>query len=333
VLGVGIIGTGWWAGEHAKAIADVDGTRLVAFSGRARARIDAYQRAYGGDAYDDYRRLLERPDVDAVVIAVPHNAHASIAIDALDAGKHVLLEKPMARDRRECLAIVAAARRSSKLFMLGLTHHFQPEMAAAKALVDRGELGSIVAGCCAFAHPWDWQRRPRFYRDRTLGGGVWLTQGVHFVDRLLWLIEPDVLAVTGVLGRRFHTPKEQPADDVATALLWFANGATGTIVVAGCRAGPVMNELRIVGERGLLRLDERGLSVSKGEVWQLVPTTEADPLVLEWQAFARAIEERLPSPVSIEYALRVMDVVFAVERSAATGIKGRPIVQQVETID
>jgi predicted dehydrogenase len=225
----------------------------------------------------------------------------------------------MARSRPECLAIAAAARRGPKLFMLGLTHHFLPEMAAARACVGRGDLGAVVAACCLFAHPWEWQRRPPFYRDRALGGGVWMTQGVHFVDRLLWLIESDVRAVSGVLGRRFHSPEEQPGDDVATALLHFANGATGTIVVAGCRAGAIANELRIIGERGFLRLDERGLAVSLGDTWQLVPTAEDNPLALEWRAFAGAIGQGLPSPVSVEYALRVMDVVFAVERSAATG--------------
>jgi phthalate 4,5-cis-dihydrodiol dehydrogenase len=319
MLGVGIIGAGWWAGAHAKALAETPGLRLVAFSSRTPARVAAFQQAHGGDGYDDYRRVLERRDVDAVVVATSHDAHAAIAIEALDAGKHVLLEKPMARNREECLAIADAVGRSSKLFMLGLTHHFLPALAAAKAHVYRGDLGAIVAGSCVFIHPWEWQRRPRFYRDRALGGGVWMTQGVHFVDRFLWLIESDVVAVKGVLGRRFHAPEEQPADDAATALLQFASGATGTIIVAGSRAGPSTNELRLVGERGLLRLDERGLALSRGDAWQPVPTAEGNPLALEWQAFARAIQEGGPSPVPLGYALRVMDVVFAVEQSAATG--------------
>jgi phthalate 4,5-cis-dihydrodiol dehydrogenase len=319
VIGVGIIGAGWWAGEHAKAVAATPGARLVAFASRAPARIASFQRDYGAEGYDDYRRLLDRSDVDAVAIAVPHDVHAAIAIEALRAGKHVLLEKPMARDRQECARIAAAARQSAKSFMLGLTHHFIPPIAAAKAIVARGDLGEVVSGFCASTHPWGWERRPRFYLDRALGGGVWLTLGVHFVDRLLWLIDSDVVAVKGVLGRRFHRPEELPADDAATALLHFANGATGTIVLAGYRAGPVWDELQLVAERGGLRLDERGLAVGRDGDWQTVEVAADDPMRLEWLAFARAIDEGTPPPVSLEHALRVMDVVFAVEESAATG--------------
>src|SRR5258708_6990262 len=224
MLGVGIIGAGWWAGEHARAIGGIPGTRLVGFSSRTPAHVAAFEREWGVAGYDDYHRLLERPDVDAVAIAVPHDLHAVIAIEALRAGKHVLLEKPMARNREECAAIAAAARQSAKTFMLGLTHHFIPPVAMAKAIVDRGELGAVVAGFCASALPWDWRRRPRFYLDRALGGGVWLTLGVHYVDRLLWLVESEVIAVKGVMGRRFHAPDEHQADDAVTALLQFANG-------------------------------------------------------------------------------------------------------------
>src|SRR5205823_1881015 len=229
VIGVGIIGAGWWAGEHAKAVAAVPGLRLAAFSGRSQERIAAFGREHGVPGHDDYRRLLERPDVEAVAVAVPHDAHAEIAIAALAAGKHVLLEKPMARDRAECAAIAEAARRGEPVFMLGLTHPFIPAAPATKAIVERGDLGAVVAGFCALAQTWGGQRRPRFYLDRALGGGIWLTIGVHFVDRLLWLIDDEVVAVKAALGRRFHPPDEQRADDAATVLLHFANGATGTI--------------------------------------------------------------------------------------------------------
>lgn len=323
MLGVGIIGAGWWAGEHARAICATPGTRLVGFSSRTPTRVAAFERDWGVAGYNDYRRLLDRSDVDAVAIAVPHDLHAVIAIEALRTGKHVLLEKPMARDREECAAIAAAARQSSKTFMLGLTHHFSPPVAMAKAIVERGDLGAVVAGLCASAYPWDWRRRPRFYLDRALGGGVWLTLGVHYVDRLLWLVESDVIAVKAVMGRRFHSLEEHQADDAVTALLQFANGATGTIILAGLRGGPPWNELQIVAERGGIRLDERGLMLGKDGPWEAVEVSDADPMHVEWDAFARSIEAGTPPPVTLEHALRVMDVVFDVEESAATGREWR----------
>lgn len=319
MTGVGIIGTGWWAREHARALRALPELRLVACAGRRADHAAAFARELDIDGYDDYRRVLERRDVGTVAVVVPHDQHAAVAIDALRAGKHVLLEKPMARDRAECAAIAGAAGAAEGVFMLGLTHHFIPELAAAKARLQRGELGAVVSGLCLFTHSWEWQRRPAFYRDRALGGGVWMTQGVHFVDRLLWLIDSDVISVTGMLSRRFHTAEEQQADDAATAMLRFASGASGTLTVAGYRAGPPCNETRIIAEGGALRLDARGLAVSHGNGWLAVATPAADPLVEEWRAFARAIEERTPPPVSLPHALRVMETTFAVEESSASG--------------
>ncbi|HET7041492.1 MAG TPA: Gfo/Idh/MocA family oxidoreductase, partial [Gemmatimonadales bacterium] len=237
VIGVGIIGAGWWAGEHARAVREVSGLRLVAFSSRSAERIAAFQREFGVAGEADYRRLLARPDIDVVAIATPHDTHAGLAVEALAAGKHLLLEKPMARDRAECAAVAEAAGRSGKLCMVGFTHHFIPAVAATKELVERGEVGAIVSAFCAHTQVWGWERRPNFYRERALGGGVWLTLGVHFVDRLLWLIDSEVVAVKATIGRRFHRPEEHNADDSATVSLQFASGAAGTIIVAGQRSG------------------------------------------------------------------------------------------------
>jgi phthalate 4,5-cis-dihydrodiol dehydrogenase len=323
VIGVGIVGAGWWAREHARAVMSVPTARLIAFASRSPERIAGFERDYGVPGLDDYRRLLERADVDAVVVAVPHDLHATIAIAALDAGKHVLLEKPMARDWAECTAIADAVRRGQTAFMLGMTHHFNPAVAAAHRIVAGGDLGPIVAGSCLFTQTWNWRSRAPFYRERALGGGVWLTLGIHFVDRLLWLLGTDVIAVKAILGRRFHTPTEHAADDIATTFLHFAGDVAGTIMLAGFRAGPPRNEMHIVGEHATLRLDERELAISQGESWQPVPVEEGDPMEREWAAWCRSITEGAPSPVGLEYALALMEVVFAAEGSSATGLEIR----------
>jgi len=319
VIGVGIIGAGWWAGEHARAVKSVRMARLVAFASRSSERIAAFEREHGVPGLNDYRRLLDRADVDAVVVAVPHDLHATIAVAALEAGKHVLLEKPMARNWAECTSIAEAARRSQTGFMLSMTHHFNPAVAAAHRIVAARELGRLVAGSCLFTQTWNWRRRAPFYRERVLGGGVWLTQGIHFVDRLLWLFGTDVVAVKSILGRRFHSPTEHAADDVATTFLHFAGDAAGTVMLAGYRSGPLRNEMLVVGERATLRLDQRGLAISQGESWLPVAVEEVDPMEREWAAWCRAITEGTPSPVGLEYALALMDVVFAAERSSETG--------------
>jgi phthalate 4,5-cis-dihydrodiol dehydrogenase len=319
MIGVGIIGAGWWAGEHARAVAALPDLRLVACASRSPERRAAFTREFGCAGHDDYRALLADREIDAVAIATSHDSHAAIAVDALAAGKHVLLEKPLARDRQECALVTAAARQAGSVFMVGLTHHFTPSVAGAKALVTRGEIGAVVTAFCAYSQPWRWEQRPRFYRERALGGGVWLTLGVHFVDRLLWLIDADVVAVKAVLGQRFHTPAEQQADDAATVLLQFASGATGTIVIAGYRDGAPWLTMQLLGERGALRLDGDGLALGRDGAWQPVVVPNTSPMEAEWAAFARSIVDGTPPPITLDYALCVMDIVFAAEESAATG--------------
>jgi predicted dehydrogenase len=174
-----------------------------------------------------------------------------------------------------------------------------------------------------FTQTWDWRRRAPFYRDRALGGGVWLTLGIHFVDRLLWLFGTDVVAVKAILNPRFHTPAEHAADDIATTFLHFAGAAAGTIMLAGFRSGPLRNDMQIIGERATLRLDERGLAVSQGENWLPVAVEEANPMQRQCAAWTRAIMQGTPSPVGLEYALALMRVVFAAEESSA---KGREVI-------
>jgi len=324
-IGVGIIGAGWWAEEHAKAVLALSGTRLVCFSSRSVEKLERFRELYGATGHGDYRRVLDSPEVDAVAIATGHDSHAAIALDALAAGKHVLLEKPMARNRAECAAIADAARRSRGRFMLGLTHHFIPGVMRARELIAAGETGPVVAGFCGCAVTWEQPRgRPRFYLDRSLGGGIWMTLGVHFVDRLLWLIDSEVVAARGRLSQRFHSAEEQQADDAATAALEFASGATGTVLLAGYRSSPTWIEMQIAGERAMLRLDAQGLALGRGGEWQPVPVEERNIMEIEWEAFAGALDGGGPMPISLEYALRVMNALFDVEASASAAASEGP---------
>lgn len=313
-FGVGIIGAGWWAGEHALALTQTNELHLVGFSSRSREKVSEFQKLYGGDGYEDYRRLLDRSDVDVVVIATPHHTHAALAIEALQAGKHVLLEKPMACSYAECIAVAEAVRTAKGMFMLGLTHHFVRAMMRAKEVVESGALGPIVTGFCGFGQTWGQARgRPGFYRDRRKGGGVWLTLGVHFVDRLLWLIGTDVVSAHGVVRQRFHGIDEQLADDSGVALMEFSSGAVASMVVDGYKAGPPWAEMRIVGERAVLRLEGQNLSVSEGEIWRSVPVEEQNPMVGEWNALALSLRDGTAPPISLDYAMKVMEILFEIE--------------------
>jgi predicted dehydrogenase len=199
-----------------------------------------------------------------------------------------------------------------------LTHHFIPGVMQARKVITSGELGTVVSAFIGCVVTWEQPRgRPAFYLDRRLGGGAWMTLGVHFIDRLLWLIDAEITRVSGRVERRFHSANELQADDSAAALLEFKGGATGTVLLGGYRSSPTWIEMRILGDRAMLRLDAQGLAISSGTDWRPVPLEERNIMEIEWEAFAAAVENGGPMPISLEHALRVMNTVFDVE--AASG--------------
>ncbi len=203
--------------------------------------------------------------------------------------------------------------------MVGHTSHFVPAYQRAKALLDSGELGEVIYAHSTMIRPWMTPNRRDWHLDRTSGGGMWLTIGVHVIDQLRWLAAAPVASVTAELQTRFH---RQEADDVGVALLRFRNRTTATAVCIGYRTGVFSFVTDVTCSEGLLRIDHaKGTFVGRGETWQQVPGSAAEDwmaqgLVREWQAFAGALASGDPMPITGDYARQVMEVAFAAEVSA-----------------
>ena len=146
MIGVGIIGAGHFGAVHARAMAEVDEVRLVASCRENADAAAAFAAEHGGTSYRDWRALLDDPAVDAVLIATPHDLHEEIAIGAAKAGKHILLEKPMAPNVAACDAVLAAADASRVKLMIGHVMHFALPCLKAKEIIDSGVLGAPVLG-------------------------------------------------------------------------------------------------------------------------------------------------------------------------------------------
>ncbi len=176
---------------------------------------------------DDYRAAVERSDVDAVDICLPHHLHAQVALAALAAGKHVLVEKPMACSLGECRAMVQAAAGARRTLMVGQCQRFMPSYRGVRRLVASGELGHIRAvrfdsmqNAPAFLPPGHW-----LFDGRLAGGGIVISVSVHRIDLARYLVG-DVRRVLG-LTRQGDAPYVGGAEDYASALLEFENGAMG----------------------------------------------------------------------------------------------------------
>lgn len=228
-LRVGLIGAGSISRAHIEAyqrFPDVVRLEAVCDVDEAAARAAAEQT--GAKAvYTDPETMLEAAAIDAVDICTPHDLHAPIAIAAATAGKHVLLEKPMACSMEECRAIVAAAEQAGVTLMIAQHFRYLPAYRGLKQLVESGDLGRVWAGRIDEFLPTSIDRRPRadahWYNDgKRAGGGVVTTQSTHHIDLFRYLFG-DVERVSA-FSWTDHPAYSNGAEDSALATLEFENG-------------------------------------------------------------------------------------------------------------
>jgi phthalate 4,5-cis-dihydrodiol dehydrogenase len=322
MFGIGIIGAGSFGETHAKAIAELPNATLAASSRTTPEALDKFTRRFGGRGYLQYEDLLKDPDVSVVVIAAPHHLHAEMAERAARAGKHILLEKPMASSLADCDRIVRAVREANVALMMGFTSHFVRGYQVAKQLLDDGELGEIVLGISTMSKVWLDPNRRAWHLDRATGGGMWLTSGIHCLERLSWLINSPVVQVYAQLATRFH---DQPADDIGLVSLKYANGAMGAVVSAGYRVGAPKHLTELTCTKGTLNIDYAGgVAVGRDEKWHTIPDSESpnwlhEAVVAEWRAFLDAIENGSMMPVTGDFGRAMMQLAFAAEESSRIG--------------
>ncbi|HVW93192.1 MAG TPA: Gfo/Idh/MocA family oxidoreductase [Devosia sp.] len=317
---IGLIGAGFFGAVHARALARIPGAELAAVSSGEFESARAFAAQFGGRAHADWRALLDDPAVEVVAIATPHALHADIAIAALEAGRHVFLEKPMAATPEQCRALEAAAAGATGLLMIGhVMHFFRPIMAACE-IVASGELGRPVLGRSALIKLWMESNRRPWHLSPESGGGMLMTAGIHALDQLVWLMEGRVASVTALAGTLFH---EQAADDSAFLGLRFADGRIGQVASIGYRDGAVTNGLELVCERGVVAVDlDSGVRVGQGGVWRAIAGSweenGMDEAVLrEWNAFLGAIAQGTEVPVGPAYGRHIVEIIHAALRSSA----------------
>ncbi len=317
MIGIGIIGAGHFGAVHARAIADVEGIRLAASCRGEGAQRLAQE--FGGTAHADWPDLLADPSVDAVVIATPHDTHEEIAIAAANAGKHILLEKPMAPTPEACDAIIAAADGAGVALMAGHVMHFSQPCLVARDIIASGDLGRPILGTSAMIKFWMESNRSEWHTRFETGGGMLMTAGIHALDRLVFLMGDRVAGVNALYGTFFH---DQPADDTALLSLRFANGGFGQVQSVGYRDGKMISATTLVCEHGMLALDfVNGVSVGRGESWEQVPgSIEPDwmhrAMLREWDAMREAIAGAAPK-VPNAHARHVVDIIAASRRADA----------------
>ncbi len=232
VVGWGVVGCSNIVERRAAdAIQQQGNSRLVAFHSRDPERAEAFAARFGAEtAYDELERLLGDPRIDVVYVATEVDRHAELAIAAAEAGKHVLVEKPMALNVRECRAMIAAAQLAGVHLEVAYYARFLDKAVAMKRVIDEGRLGTVVRATVTqlgtVRHD---PASPRYWRVSGQGGGNMLADvGSHRMDMLVyWLGRPARVAG---LADRLSMP--YPAPDTETALVQLESGAHVTVLAS-----------------------------------------------------------------------------------------------------
>jgi predicted dehydrogenase len=325
-LRFGIIGVGNIAPVHAAAILNTPEAELVAVSTRNRERGQAFVAQHGGAWHADYRELLDRLDVDVVTICTPHDLHAPMTMEAAQAGKHVLCEKPMARGLAECDAMIEACDGAGVTLGVIFQSRFDSLSRHLKHLIDSGALGRLVW----ISSNTIWYRTDDYYRSGPWrgtwaheGGGVLINQAIHAIDLLLWLTGMPV-KVTAQMRTLNHTIE---VEDGALAILEYADARLGLIQATTAAFPGYPERLDVYGTQG-------GAVYHKGEgrlEWHLLDSREDHVMKTD-------ISSGAASPMDITAAGHIaqyrdfVDAIRQQRRPLIDGREGRRSVELVEAI-
>jgi phthalate 4,5-cis-dihydrodiol dehydrogenase len=227
---LGIAGLGLAGAFMIRAAAVHPGFALVAGMDPAAAPRDAFARDFGARTYPDFNSLCADPDAEVIYIASPHRFHADQAIEALESGKHVLVEKPLALTIEDCDRVVEAAARTKRVLIVGHSHGFDPNVRKMREIIASGDLGR-VSMVLSFNYT-DYVYRPHGpdETNRALGGGVIFNQVAHQIEIVRLLVGERITAVRAHVDR---LDSDITTDGAAMAFLEFEGGAVASLTYNG----------------------------------------------------------------------------------------------------
>ena len=353
---IGIIGCGGIAnGKHMPSLKKLPDVEMVAFCDIIVERAEKAARDYGVEGakvYTDYHELLAREDIDVVHVLTPNREHSQITVDALNAGKHVMCEKPMAINSAEAKRMLDAAKATGKKLTIGYQSRFRPDSMYLKSACEAGELGDIY-----YARAQAVRRRAVptwgvFLNEYEQGGGPLIDIGTHALDLTLWMMnnyEPE--SVTGTTYRKLADtenaanawgswdPKKFTVEDSAFGFIRMKNGATIVLeaswalntllaheaktIICGTKGGADM-----LGEGGALRINGEKYHKLYTEIPDLKASGAAffegdsgdDPATVEARMWIDHVkDDSKPLITKPEQAFVVTQILEAIYKSAATG--------------
>ncbi len=324
VFRVGVIGSGFAARElHLPALSKIADVELKAVFGIPYEDALYLAKLYNiPKATDDWRSIINDPSIDVVLVATPTYTHREIAVEAVKAGKHVMLEKPIALTIRDGEEVVKAYEAGKVKLMVAHCLRFWPEYVRARELIMGGRIGEprVARAYRLSSHPGRW------FRFQNLSGGVAVDMSIHDLDYLRWVLGN----VTRVYARGgVYSSTSVDSIDHFMALLEFENGAVAYVEGSWAmpRNYPFTTYLEVVGTKGLLTVDNQSTATVEaylgGSTFRYGPFFK-DAYYQEWVAFINWIDKGVKPPIEPQDAVEALRLALAINKSIAEGRVVKP---------
>jgi predicted dehydrogenase len=332
-IGVAVAGCGMIGGVHVSALKEIPHAKVVGAWSRSAERGQAFAAQHGIKGYASYAALLADPEVQAVIVCLPSGYHAEYGIRAAQAGKHVIVEKPIDVTEAKARALIEACRTANRQLSVVFQNRYTSAARKVRDAIREGRLGTLVLGDAYVK----WWRTPQYYAGSAWrgtraidGGGALINQAIHTIDLLQWLMG-GVRRVCGLVRTSTHAIE---SEDLGVAVVEFQNGAVGVIEGTTAVQPGFKERLEIHGQKG-------SLTIEGGHVtsWKVEGCQEADYLDPQPASFGgtaspvishvnhkaqledilAAIQAGRPSPVSGEEGLQALKIVLGIYESSASG--------------
>jgi UDP-N-acetylglucosamine 3-dehydrogenase len=304
-IGVAVIGTGSWGKNHARVYKELSSTELVAVCDANPERARAIADQYGVKAYTNSARLLQNKEIEAVSVCTWSTVLAKEALKALRAGKHVLVEKPMATNTRQAEKLCSAAEENGLILTVGFLMRFIPGLRVIRETVENKQIGDLV---CANA------KRVSQWPERVGDVGVVKDTAIHDIDVMRFISQQDPITVYSKMGSMRHSKFE----DYAHIMLTYRNGESA-FIESNWLTPYKTRMLTVTGSDAIMRLDyitqDLWVEQQKETVQPRYPFQE--PLKCELQNFAECILEKKTPVITGEDGIKALEIAQAAMQSSA----------------
>jgi predicted dehydrogenase len=320
-IGILLVGAGFIAEVHATAITASPRATLVAVVDSNRDRAAAFSRHHGGIPHtNNLTEALARQDVDAVVLCTPNHTHAHLGTTIAAAGKHLLVEKPLATTVTDAQSLVERFETAQRILFAAHSHRHHAYGRAVKETIDSGAIGRPLHVRLALLAGWIWPSWDAWAADPIASGGHAVHNGVHVLDLATWWLSADPVRVHA-RGRR-QTAAQLRIYDYLEMIIEYADGAVAVCEMSRAhRPGSLgMRELQVIGTDGVISeewTDESALLFTETGT-TLVPAAGVDGFAAQFESFVDAIQGAAPG-MPVSDAVRAVALAVAVEESIATG--------------